>query len=45
MDNLNPNWVWYLGGILGLVATAGYYILHKAAPARLQRPEFEKPDK
>ncbi len=44
MDNLDPNWVWYLGGILGLVATAGYFILHKTSPARLQRPNYDKGD-
>ena len=27
MDNLNPNWVWYGAGILGLVAAAAYYSL------------------
>ena len=42
MDNLNPNWVWYACGILGLLATFGYYILHKSAAARLQRPEFKE---
>jgi len=25
MDNLNPNWVWYFAGIIGLVAAAGYF--------------------
>jgi MFS family permease len=38
MDNLNPNWVWYAGGILGLIATLGYFILHKSGAQRLSRP-------
>ena len=24
MDNYDPNWVWYLAGILGTLATIGY---------------------
>lgn len=40
MDNFNPNWVWYLCGILGLVATLGYFILHKTASTRLKQPEI-----
>ncbi len=35
MDNLNPNWVWYAGGILGLIATAGYFILSTVSSNRL----------
>jgi MFS family permease len=35
MDNLNPNWVWYAGGILGLIATAGYLILSTVSSNRL----------
>ena len=27
MDNLNPNWLWYGAGILGLFAAGGYYML------------------
>jgi predicted MFS family arabinose efflux permease len=41
MDNYNPNWVWYIAGMLSLVAVAFFWILHlrtqdrfkKAAPA------------
>lgn len=39
MDNFNPNWVWYLCGILGLIATLGYFILHKTASDRIRQPE------
>ncbi len=28
LDNYNPNWVWYLGGILCAIAVAGFYALH-----------------
>lgn len=28
LDNYNPNWVWYGGGILCAIALAGYYALH-----------------
>jgi MFS family permease len=27
LDNLNPNWLWYAAGILGLVAAGGFYLL------------------
>jgi hypothetical protein len=28
LDNYNPNLLWYLGGILCLIAVAGFYTLH-----------------
>lgn len=28
LDNLNPNWLWYLGGLLCLISTASYLTLH-----------------
>lgn len=31
MDYLNPDWVWYIAGILGLVAAGGYYWLELRA--------------
>lgn len=37
LDNYNPNLVWYIGGILCLVAVFGFYLLH----LRLRsKPEF-----
>jgi MFS family permease len=39
MDNLNPNWVWYACGILGLLATGGYFILYKNTSLRLSKSE------
>ena len=35
MDNYNPNWVWYLGGIILVGAAAGYSYLHARVGKRL----------
>lgn len=35
MDNYDPNWVWYAGGMLALVAMLGYLLLHLRLGARL----------
>jgi MFS family permease len=35
MDNYNPNWVWFLGGILVLFSIFGFLLLHKKVPAAL----------
>lgn len=32
MDNFNPNWVWYIGGMLLLVAIFGYLLLNRHVP-------------
>lgn len=37
LDNYNPNLVWYIGGILCLVAVFGFYLLHLRLKAK---PEF-----
>jgi MFS family permease len=29
MDNLDPNWLWYACGLLGLVATLGFLALYR----------------
>ncbi|MEA5077935.1 MAG: MFS transporter [Anaerolineaceae bacterium] len=40
MDNFDPNWVWYLGGILCLVAILGFLLLTKHVPAaKAEEPE------
>jgi len=39
MDNLNPDWVWYACGILGLIATLGFFILYKASSSRLSKTQ------
>ena len=31
MDNFDPRWVWYAGGILALASAAAYYLLEKQA--------------
>jgi MFS family permease len=41
LDNYNPNWVWYGGGILCAVAVVGFYILYiklKAHPSFAPEP-------
>jgi MFS family permease len=35
LDNYNPNWVWYLSGILSAVAVAGFLALDQRTRARL----------
>ena len=35
LDNYDPNWVWYAGGIICAVAAVGFYLLHQAAGPRL----------
>jgi MFS family permease len=35
MDYLNPNWVWYIAGILSLIAVVGFLGLSKPTAARL----------
>jgi MFS family permease len=29
LDNLNPNWLWYASFVIGLLATAAFYALHR----------------
>ena len=35
MDNYDPNWVWYIGGILVLISIFGFLMLHRHVPALL----------
>ena len=37
MDNLNPNLVWYAGGVLCALGMVGYYLLHLKAAGRLNQ--------
>ena len=37
MEHIGPNWVWYLAGILSLVAMIGFWLLHAATRERLSR--------
>ncbi|MFQ5945344.1 MAG: MDR family MFS transporter [Anaerolineae bacterium] len=34
LDNYDPRWVWYLGGMLSAVAAAGFLLLHTRTQAR-----------
>jgi MFS family permease len=38
LDNYNPNLVWYAGGVLALIASIGFLVLHSTAHARLAEP-------
>jgi MFS family permease len=35
MDNVGPAWVWYVSGVLGVAAAAGFYALHLRGSERL----------
>ncbi len=37
MDNFNPNWVWYIGGLLCLVSVVSFLALHKATQRRFAK--------
>jgi MFS family permease len=38
MDNFNPDWVWYAGGILCAVSITGFLMLQRAVGGRLGAP-------
>ena len=41
MDYIGPNWVWYIAGILSLIAIIGFLLLHRVAKTRFsQEKEF-----
>lgn len=40
MDNANPDWVWYLAGIVGVLAAGGFYWLER----QVRRSRFEAID-
>jgi MFS family permease len=37
MDNLDPRWLWYMAGIVGMFAVAGFLALHR----RMEKPKLE----
>ena len=39
MDYIEPNWVWYLAGILSMIAIIGFWLLHYIAKARISKEE------
>jgi MFS family permease len=42
LDNFNPNWVWYAGGIICAVAVAGFYGLHLSTQGRFAATPVEE---
>jgi MFS family permease len=42
MDNADPRWVWYIGGILCAIAVAGFYALHLRSGTRLAVAPIEQ---
>ena len=40
MDNYNPNWVWYAGGIICTIAVLGFIWLHRATRERFKELEI-----
>jgi MFS family permease len=40
LDNFNPDWVWYLSGILSAVAVGGFLLLHARLRERLATPSM-----
>ena len=39
MDYVGPNWVWYISGILSLIAIIGFLLLHSVAKTRFSKEE------
>ena len=37
MENIGPNWVWYLAGILSLIAAIGFWLLHGITNDRISK--------
>jgi MFS family permease len=44
MENLGPNWVWYLTGILSLISAVGFWLLNHATKIRFSK-EVKSKDK
>jgi len=38
MDNYNPNWVWYAGGIICVISALGYLVMQPAAKNKISGP-------
>lgn len=38
MDNFNPNWVWYIGGLLCAASAIGFLLLQRPAQRRFPAP-------
>jgi MFS family permease len=42
MDNYNPDWVWYVAGIVSVIAAAGFGVLHLVTRVRFASVGDEK---
>jgi MFS family permease len=42
MDNADPRWVWYIGGVLCAIAVGGFYALHTRSGARVAGNPIEE---
>jgi MFS family permease len=42
MDNIGPNWVWYIAGILSLVSVFGFWALNGATKRRFSKEDLLK---
>jgi len=43
LDNFNPNWVWYAGGLICSVSVVSFLLLHRGARDRLAKTTQEQP--
>jgi MFS family permease len=44
MDNFDPRILWYIAGLIGLLATAGFLRLHQVVPSQLTETAQANPD-
>jgi MFS family permease len=42
MDNADPRWVWYIGGVLCAIAVGGFYALHTRSGTRVAANPIEE---
>jgi MFS family permease len=45
MDNYNPDWVWYAGGLISMIVALGYLTLNASAEQRLKLDETATQDR
>lgn len=39
IENIGPNWVWYLAGILSLISIIGFWLLHGVTKEHFSKEE------
>ena len=39
MDNYNPDWVWYIGGLICVFSALGYLLMQLLAGKKLEKPD------